>query len=328
MQSSIQKIKEIKPHPNADKLELIYMEDLAWQVVAQKGLHSVGDKIIYVEIDSVVPESEVFEFLRNKHFRVRQIRLRQENSAGLILPLEDFGIEQDTEVGTNVDEITGIIHYEKPVPAQLSGQVKGNFPIHIIPKTDERNLLSVPRLFEELKEVPCYITQKADGSSASFINRDEMMVCSRNLILKEDENNAFWRMHKKYNLSRIPLGNAVNAEIIGEGVNGNKMRLKGHEIKVFNVYDVSGYDYRLFSFDEIKEFCKLLDIPMVDVIFEGNLRDKYPTIQSLVDLAQKQKYESGAKAEGIVIRPQVPIFNAKLNRPLSVKVINPDYKET
>lgn len=328
MQSSIQKIEKIVPHPNADKLELIYLEGLSWQVVAQKGIHSVNDKVIYVQIDSIVPETEQFEFLRVKKFRIRPIRLRQELSYGLILPLKDFNIDPNVELDTDVDEITGIVHYEKPVPQSLGGNAKGNFPTHIIPKTDEYNLLNKTRLYDSFKGKECYISLKADGSSLTVINRNgDFMVCSRNLQLERSDSNAFWTVVDKYNLNNIPENIALQAELVGPKVNGNNLGLNDYQIFVFNVYDISGPSYKLFGLDEMEGFCEKHNLPLVKVLYRGILDEKFSEIQNLVDFSMKTKYDNGNVGEGIVIRPVIPEFCMNLGRPLSVKVINPDYKD-
>ena len=55
--------------------------------MCKKNEFKIGDKIVYIEIDSIVPERPEFEFLRNRKFRIRTIKLRGQISQGLILPL-------------------------------------------------------------------------------------------------------------------------------------------------------------------------------------------------------------------------------------------------
>lgn len=44
--------------------------------MVKKGEFEVGQHIVYVEVDSVMPECPEFEFLRDRKFRVRTIKLR------------------------------------------------------------------------------------------------------------------------------------------------------------------------------------------------------------------------------------------------------------
>ena len=83
--ATIQKIKELNPIPNADKIEVATV--LGWQVVVGKGQFKVGDLVIYCEIDSVFPPKLEFEFLKDRKYRIRTIRLKGQISQGICFPL-------------------------------------------------------------------------------------------------------------------------------------------------------------------------------------------------------------------------------------------------
>ena len=79
--ASIQEIASISPIPGADSIELAQV--LGWRVVVKKGEFAVGDRVVYCEVDSLLPEKPEFEFLRkccyNKvlnGFRIRTAKLR------------------------------------------------------------------------------------------------------------------------------------------------------------------------------------------------------------------------------------------------------------
>ena len=63
------------------------------------------------------------------------------------------------------------------------------------------------------------------------------------------------------------------------------------------------------------------------VLYKGTLKEKFKTIQDLIDFANIQKYPNGKAAEGIVIRPLTPRHSETLNKNLSVKVISENYKD-
>ena len=86
--ASIQRIISIRPIPGADKVECISV--LGWECVARKGEFSVGELVVYIEVDSIMPQKPEFEFLRERKFRVRTIRLRKQISQGLCLSLSIF----------------------------------------------------------------------------------------------------------------------------------------------------------------------------------------------------------------------------------------------
>ena len=52
--ASIQTVNAVEPIPNADAIEKIRV--LGWWVVSKKGDHKPGDKLVYCEIDSLLPE--------------------------------------------------------------------------------------------------------------------------------------------------------------------------------------------------------------------------------------------------------------------------------
>jgi len=87
--ASIQKILEVKTHPNADKLDLVKV--LGWQCVTKRDEFKAGDLVVYMEIDSLIPITEWSSFLdkngTGKPARLKTVRLRKELSQGIVFPL-------------------------------------------------------------------------------------------------------------------------------------------------------------------------------------------------------------------------------------------------
>ena len=46
---------------------------LGWQCVANKGEFQVGDKCVYMEVDSFLPVCDEFEFLRDTSFKQDEV---------------------------------------------------------------------------------------------------------------------------------------------------------------------------------------------------------------------------------------------------------------
>lgn len=84
--ATIQTIRDVRKHPNADALDIVKV--LGWDVVTKRDEFKVGDLCVYIVIDTVMPEVPEFEFLRNKHFRIKPIRLRKEYSNGICFPID------------------------------------------------------------------------------------------------------------------------------------------------------------------------------------------------------------------------------------------------
>ena len=72
--ASIRRISDIRPIAGADRIVVAQVD--GWECVVQKDEFHVGDRVVYIEVDSVVPERPEFEFLRDRKFRVRTIKLR------------------------------------------------------------------------------------------------------------------------------------------------------------------------------------------------------------------------------------------------------------
>lgn len=86
--ASIRIVNELHPIEGKDRIELAIID--GWQVIVKKDEFKVGDKCIYIEIDSVLPEKEEFEFLRSKKFRIKTMKLAQTVSQGICFPLSIF----------------------------------------------------------------------------------------------------------------------------------------------------------------------------------------------------------------------------------------------
>lgn len=326
--ATIQTIKTIRSHPNADALELA--DVLGWQVVVKKGEFKTNDLCVYVVIDTVLPEVDQFEFLRNKHFRIKPIRLRGQYSNGICFPLSILPSEFKTiDIGEDVTDILNIKKYEKPIPAQLAGEMYGHLPSYIR-MTDEDNLRSYPNALNELIGKEYYITIKDDGSSGTYFIKDNKFgVCSRRIHLKENENNGFWKMEYKYNIQAalrtyFPDFNiALQGEVVGPGIQGNQLGLNELEFHVFNLFDIQNRTY--LSYEILLDFSRKFNIPIVSLV-ETGLSFNY-SINELVELANRQLYSNSKPAEGIVIRPKNTFYSVELQKDWSGKIINEKYNE-
>lgn len=328
---SIQKIVDLQPIPEADRIEMAQV--LGWKLVCKKGEFEVGSWAIFFEIDSILPFTAWSEFLRNKDKPEKPIRLKTKKfkgqvSQGLVLPLsilDEYDFDGNIEEGRDLTSTLNVVKYEPPVSAQLSGLVRGSFPSHL-PKTDEERIQSSPALLDELRCLRCMSTVKCDGTSVTFakVSEDEPIhVCSRNLSLKES-NCVYWDMYKKYNIEDA-LNDCeglfgISGEIVGPGIQKNRMGLEAVQLMVFDVRDIQAGRY--LDPDAMIEFCKKYNLPTVPIDNPDFVFDF--TVDQLLEMA-KGKYENGHDREGIVIRPLNSVYSPTLGSRLSVKVINNDY---
>src|SRR6266481_3269205 len=193
--ASIQTISEIRPIDGADRIEAATV--LGYQTVIKKGEFRVGDLCVWHEPDTVTAERPEYEFLRKQGFRLKVSRFKGQVSQGLALHMNVLP-PADYTLGDDVTELTGLRKYEKRLSPNLIGVAKGAFPSWL-PKTDEPNLRSFPEALVEFTGRECVITQKVDGTSATYYLRNgEFGVCSRNLELLDDPASIFWRVAREH----------------------------------------------------------------------------------------------------------------------------------
>lgn len=328
--ASIQVIKNIKSIDGADNIEVV--EILGWNVVVKKQQFLKGEKVVYCEIDSLMPDKPEFEFLKPRGMRIKTVRLRGQVSQGICFPLSilptDFQIIEDADC----TDVLGITKYEPAMPACLSGIAKGKFP-SFIPKTDETRVQVLQKVLDKYKGEKCYVTEKLDGSSATFYVKDgEFGVCSRNLELIEDADNSFWKVARQMNIENklrsVGKNISIQGELIGEGIHGNKLKLKGQTVRFFNAFDIDKFEYlNFFDFNKLLGELELPIVPIVALDYElENDIDAIIKMSTIRSLILKDVW-----AEGIVIRPYAEKIDLLLsnenfnNGRVSFKAINPEF---
>lgn len=338
---TIRRVRELEPIEGADMIELACVD--GWRCVVKKDEFKVGDLACYFEVDSFLPVIETFAFLKprgtkkmmvdqveREGYRLRTIKLKGKLSQGLLLPLSSFKSTWDSMPllageGEDVTERVGVIKYEQPIPAQLQGMIRGNFP-EFISKTDQERIQNLTKELNGMIGKTFEVTEKLDGSSMTVYLKDgEFGVCSRNLDLKETEGNTFWRVAREMGLEEKlrTLGKniALQGELIGPGIQGNPYRLSGATCFFFNVYDI---DNRISLLPRGR--CQILESlglreKMVPVLFESHPL----TEEFLPDLLARADGASllcpAAKREGIVLN-SVEVESKMLNEPFHFKVIS------
>lgn len=184
----------IKPHPDADLLELgnIGSRD-GFQVVVGKGLHEDGALVAYIGENSVIPEEILKEYgywnveknvgmLGGKQgTRVKAVKLRGQFSLGIVIPMIP-AVRTDNvatpvarfrytvfpyateslyyQEGEDVTHVLGVTKYEPPIPTQMAGEVWNAVGYTL--KYDIENIKNYPDVIEEGEEV--VFTEKLHGT--------------------------------------------------------------------------------------------------------------------------------------------------------------------
>jgi RNA ligase (TIGR02306 family) len=318
--ATIARIDAIREHRNAYRLELATIR--GWQVVVEKGIFKEGDLVVYCEIDSILPEREEFEFMRHRNFRVKTIKLRGELSQGICFPLSILPeyVPYDTSWmdGDDVTDELDIVKYEIPQPAVLAGDAKGVFP-SFIPKTDSERIQNHPWILDEYRELEWVVTEKLDGTSCTVYWQDgELHVCSRNLELK-DGPNVYWRVAKWLDLEDKlrDLNLALQGEIIGPGIQGNRYQRSELEFRCFDIWDMDEGYY--IPHRKVMNFCCDCGILTVPMVYEP--RTIPETLSELLQIADGRSLLNHCQREGLVWKPVTEQHDSRIGR-LQFKAIS------
>lgn len=114
---------------------------------------------------------------------------------------------------------------------------------------------------------------------------------------------------------------AVQAEVIGPGIQKNKYELKEVTLRVFNVLDVQGY--RLLDHTVMLEVIAKLGLESVPQL--GTIALNH-SVDELVAFSEGTSVlNPKAQREGVVLRPLVEEFDQDVGGRLSFKAINPKF---
>ena len=212
----------------------------------------------------------------------------------------------------------------------LSGKVKGIFP-GFLPKTDETRVQVLLGVLERHRGKTFYVTEKLDGTSfTAFLRQGEFGICSRNLWMDEgDEANLLARLAKSLQLAeklrsaRELLGHdlAIQGEVIGPGIQGNKYALPQVALRIFNVMNLE--TGLLLRHEEMLAFLdrsSLQGVPQLGTITLSH------SVDDLVALSEGTSVlNPKVQREGIVLRPLAEEWDEEIAGRLSFKAINPKF---
>ena len=206
--------------------------------------------------------------------------------------------------------------FEKLIIRLLSPKIPDVAFPNWITKTDETRLQNMPFVLDVYKGKPMVVTEKIDGTSTTFglrLNgkKQEFVVCSRNLKQISDkqkgwiDGNCYWEIANKYNIhdTLTALAAKYNAtsivlqgETIGEGIQGNKYKLKGIDFYAFNLI----VDGRKIDSVEASSIVKDYGVKWVPILDPDFIL--LPTVDEMISYADGQSTICDTLREGVVIR--------------------------
>lgn len=253
---TISKVDDIE---GKDKIGLLHFKENAYTVIGSKELKP-GDVVCYFEVDSILPEIPVFEFLRKrcynercKGFLIRKIKMGSVYSFGLVMTSEE--LKTEIKAGKVYDDVFNVRKDEDRYdasPKQFNGKELvrvRSFPVDLIPKSDEDNLMNDPSMLDKIKDKKYYTSVKLEGKS--------MTVFLENRSLKdviEDIKNNFKEIKKEFEFifkkiihrnKKVPLKDQITKHLLNIKSLKNPFYL-GKELAVFG-RNVEG-DKEMYTF--------------------------------------------------------------------------------
>ncbi len=271
-------------------------------------------------------------------YRIRTMKMRGAISQGLALPMDMF-YKYKEEIqfieGEDITDIVNVIKYDidlvrggPKTPGSNPGRPKGSFP-SFIPKTDQERIQNLGHYFTQHEDTEFEETIKLDGSSMTcykavlatgfqqllikltfglYIPKPHFGVCSRNLELKRptdtDKQSNFWNTALIANLENdLPVGFAVQGEVIAPNIQSNYEKVTKAEFYIFNVYSISASSYLLPDAARkwvAKYLPKATYIPVIEPKIA--ILKEYPSFDSMQTRVSGPSLNPGVKAEGRVYK--------------------------
>lgn len=295
--ASVQLIEALFPIEGADRIETAQVQ--GWYCVVKKGEFNVGDKCVYFEIDSILPETEWSEFMRPRKFRVKTAKFKKQIAQGLALPGETIGIQiNHLPPGYDVTEALSVRKHDPegdreariaatqtpkkyPWYTKLSWGMKlyrwlhpkrGGWP-DWLRKTDETRIQNIANLSKFIEGRSLYATEKLDGQSITvYFNLKEKSspfsppgvggVCSRNIHYHKPVANAWWNIVSNHGILEA-LENCCRSEGRSLAIQGELcgpgIRDNKYKFKEARVYWFNVWDIDKQQYLSLFDKLKVLD---------------------------------------------------------------------
>lgn len=357
-------IEEVAVHPNADRLERIRVKN--WWCIAGKGQYAVGDRVVYLPPDCVIPEplaerwgiakycsplARGIDGQRPPGLRIRANRFRGEPSFGCVQDIDD----PTWEVGTDVREHYNVTKWEPPIKA-LDGDAAP--PVHAFHAyTDIENIGNFPSILQEGEEV--VVTEKIHGTNSRVgwvyhADNDaegftwQRMAGSHGTRRKEfnekGDRSKYWfpfspdqatcpmvtLLLQVAEIKQARSSVIVFGEIFGPGIQDMHYGQKGLAFRIFDI----AVDGKYIDWDDLKLYVEADPaLQLVPILYRGPFSMK--TMEELVDgpttLASAEEIRQNFKGrEGVVIKPVKERFDPALGcggGRVILKYISVDYHD-
>lgn len=329
---TVERVKEVQNHPNADSLDICKVEGLAYSFVTGRDEVSVGDLVVYFPIESQLPEAVKAVFpeaitkkLHGKNRdRVKTATLRGVISQGLQVAVDKFPMDRFSvdlalneswkTPGYDLTTVLGVTKFEPPEEFSRKGVFVKTLPVespfYDIESCDRH--LGIVRI---LSSLPVLVTEKLEGTNFSLVSHTtgEIQVCQRSFsLVPEDMNNindTYWKAAIAQGLIETAKVMShdrsacitLRGELLGPGIQKNIYGLSKHEIRIFDIMEDGQYiDAETFLF-----LIKNYELKSVPILESGNTSFvEYINGRDIGEVADGESLlRPGILREGLVFRP-------------------------
>ena len=335
-------IDHVKPHPNADKLDIAIIKGIT--TITGRGDFQKGQRVVFFPPDVLIPPdvSQVLgvqKYLKHALFdgvkcqcRVAACRLRGEPSFGFIIPAPE--LLKDHAIGSDVSVMWAAQKYEPPVRYFYGDLAPEDNQFHKY--TDIEHYWRFDDAIQEGTLVR--ITEKIHGTNSRVglilkMGEFEFMAGSHRTRRKKPEGEStsiYWRPLEDEGVLNLltHLCDEKNSVIVFGEIYGAGIQDMDYGITDgYRVFDIS-VNGKYLDWEAVKTACAECGVATVPVLYEG------PFSKDLVKqftygrttLAEPNKIKSSFKdREGCVITPQIEQPYAPTGGRLILKSVSADY---
>ena len=296
-------IQSLAPIEGKDRIVLAKVQN--YDTIVQKGEFNVGDAVVYVFYDSILPVKPEFEFLRKRcwtekwqGFRIRPMKLGGIVSEGLVLPMSVLPERKKPyKQGEVVTDALEIRRYDPEALLENQSQKKDNWFLNIfmryawfrkfynrfvrkvkpktgypawIDKSDEEN---IEKIWDDISKYPdtkYIITEKMEGQAASFsIEKGKFKVYSHNFSVTSGnwvEVAKIYGLEEK--MKKWCKQRGWDRFCIQGEVCGPGIQGNIYGFPALRLFLYGGFhsDHTRFTMQELLDFSKINNIPVVPVL--------------------------------------------------------------
>lgn len=339
---SIERVNDVKPHPNADRLDVIQV--LGYQIVTGKDNFEVGDLVAYFPPDILLPPDQakalgVAAYLKHSIFpgdtvktpcRVGAARLRGTPSHGFCASIDSIGI------GSDITDWYGAHKYVAPV-RQGAGDAAYDLPA-FHKYTNIENIQRYPTAFSDGQQI--VITEKIHGTNCRLglvrDNSREFIFCAgSHKVRRQEGQSLYWEFMGDNMMNMLSFlsdsydreGEScchnviVFGEIFGPGIQDMHYGRPGHDFRIFDI-SIDGQYMNYWDMVSVCNAHELLVVPSLSLgLFSLELVEAQTYGPSVFnDITGKFK-----DREGCVVRPVVESYSDILGGRLVLKSVSADY---